>query len=292
MTDTIAFIADTHIGADETRFAFQPHRPQWLDAAFAGLAEVVRREGVDLVVHGGDIGHAGTAEETARAMTILGGLGTPVAACLGNHDMFGDGSYERWGECVEEAAARGLLLANRRVRLAEADVFVLNHAWLREGWPAWRWTDGTALGCLHEEQLAWLADGLAASPDRPAVIAVHQPIAPPPERLRPGASEVYPSDPPFAGPLTELIGRHPRVRLVLSGHYHATYRTDHGRWVHCSVASMTEMPFDVRIIRIGRSGMSVATVPAMPAPPDAELNPEKAWCIGQPWDRDFTLTWA
>jgi 3',5'-cyclic AMP phosphodiesterase CpdA len=68
-------VSDLHVGARDD---------PTLERALVGLAELVDPE---LVIASGDLAHRGRPEQHARAAALLRGLGLPVVAVPGNHDI-------------------------------------------------------------------------------------------------------------------------------------------------------------------------------------------------------------
>jgi 3',5'-cyclic AMP phosphodiesterase CpdA len=67
-------LTDLHFGQDRADLA-EP------------MAAAIRALAPDLIIAGGDLTHRARAGQFARAMAWLGGLGAPVVAVPGNHDM-------------------------------------------------------------------------------------------------------------------------------------------------------------------------------------------------------------
>ncbi len=72
----VAFISDTHL---------------WLSDASDGVADINRREGIDFVIHCGDLTDTGTTKEYEWSRDVLGSLHYPFVALVGNHDFLGIG---------------------------------------------------------------------------------------------------------------------------------------------------------------------------------------------------------
>jgi DNA repair exonuclease SbcCD nuclease subunit len=68
-------VSDLHAGTREERGVEQ------------ALARLVERVAPQLVVASGDLSHRGRREQLERAARLLRGLGPPVLAVPGNHDM-------------------------------------------------------------------------------------------------------------------------------------------------------------------------------------------------------------
>lgn len=54
----------------------------------------------------------------------------------------------------------------------------------------------------------------------------------------------------YVKPIMERLDRHPRARLVLSGHCHAQCATWHGERLHLSASALNESPFELRLIEL------------------------------------------
>jgi 3',5'-cyclic AMP phosphodiesterase CpdA len=192
----------------------------------------------DLVLQGGDAifdalgaGREAVAAQWAAHHSVHAGLRTPVAHVIGNHDCWtGPGSA---GDPLQGKAWAQRELGLQRTYYARPlgrwKLIVLDSITLTGG--------DHYVGRLGDEQTAWLAQELDATPARtPVVLASHIPIqsALPftDASLRKGDDFTVPggwgvhSDTPE---INDLLLRHPNVRLALSGHNHVrddiTYNT-------------------------------------------------------------------
>ena len=78
----IAQISDTHILAKSSDEAVGVDRAENLQQCVAGI----NRQGVDVVVHTGDMVHHGAAEQYSHLREILDGLEAPLYVIPGNRD--------------------------------------------------------------------------------------------------------------------------------------------------------------------------------------------------------------
>lgn len=152
-----------------------------------------------LLVLSGDLADEAEPAAYARLAAALRQMGMPVMALPGNHDRR-----------APLAAALGLGDGplDRIVQLGPLDVFGLDT--LREG---------EGQGGLDPPQLDRLEAGLAADPDRPALLVLHHP---------PGLDGRGEADPEgFLGgrALAAILARHRRVQALACGHVHRAMTT-------------------------------------------------------------------
>lgn len=291
MTVKIVYIADTHQGAGQTGFQQQPRRMDLTEPVFAGLRRHIRENKVDLVIHGGDLTDHGTGEEIQQAVALLKGLGAPVAYCLGNHDLAMPDSFACWNGMGGRDS--GLWAANRTIPLEGLDVILVNNAWLVDSDIGMYWKSQKGWQeRLAAESHAWLESALAGDSDRPAVLVFHTPPDPIPPRLTGLPEPIHGAYPPYVAEWEALLTSHPRVKLVLNGHNHATVATCHAGRVHLTVSSLLEAPFEFRVVSWEDRSMSVDTVAAIEMPPDAAYDSQRAWVNGQPGDRRLAMNWG
>lgn len=182
----IAHLSDLHLDGG-TR---SEDRVAAVMAFLGGLAKPI-----DAIVVTGDIADHGAAAEYARAAELLRHP-APVLMCPGNHD--------------DRAAFRAGLLG----LAASGDPIDLAH---EVGGVLFALCDSTipgrGEGFLADETLAWL-DGVLAGGDGPAVVAFHHP---PVEVGVPLVDAIRQSG---EARLAAVLGRHPRVKVLLAGHVH------------------------------------------------------------------------
>jgi len=282
--DCVLFLTDTHAGTDRPAWTRQTPRGDLLPLIAEGAGRLARRRGAGLIVHGGDLTDAGDLD-VARRMT--GRLGLPVAACLGNHDLMAPDAAAAW----QAAAIPGLALAPAVVPLAHVDLVLVTCAWTCGGRTALFWDGELPVEALGEEQAEWLDAALAASRDKPACLVIHAPPDPLPPRLTGLDAPLHGPPATYAEDLGRLLDAHPRVRLVLAGHNHATCAVAHGERVHLSTSSAIEVPFEVRLVRFGPRGLGVETLAAIARPPDADYDETARWVNGLPEDRTVEVAY-
>ena len=192
----LAQLSDPHVGA-----TWAPGRdPEaGLAAAVERLTTAVGRP--DAVLVTGDLTDHATDAEYERVRELLAPLGAPVHVLPGNHD--------------DRAALRrhfGLPGASAEPVHHLADLGPLALVVLDTMIP------GDDSGTLEGTQLEWLDATLAEHADRPVALATHHPP------LLTGATawDDYALGEASRRGLAEVVGRHPHVAAILSGHLHRT----------------------------------------------------------------------
>lgn len=161
MATRLLHLSDLHVGAHEER-EVEP-----------GLQAIIAAAAPELIVVTGDLTHRGRREQHERAAAFLRGLGRPVVAVPGNHDIpynfparftrtFAE--FERHWETTRPVyRSDGLLVVG------------LNSV------RAWRHQSGG----VRDEQLAWATETLADAPrDALRVVAMHHHLTGAPWRTR------------------------------------------------------------------------------------------------------------
>jgi 3',5'-cyclic AMP phosphodiesterase CpdA len=281
---TLLLITDTHAGAGAGGFQQQPRCPDLLPEIYAGVRALAAKHHPDLVLHAGDITDNA---DLNHAALMLRALDLPLAACLGNHDLTRPDSHAKWRALDFPA----LKLADAVLSLDQVDVILLNNLWRHGQDAALFWDGANPIEALVDRQLQWLDRELSRNPDRPACLLVHAPPDAIPPRLTRLAHDIHKPQPPYSASLNKVLDAHPRTKLVLSGHNHVNCATAYPRRHHLTTASISEVPFELRLIRFSPGSLRVETLPAIQKPPDSRYDQNKAWANGRPEDRTIDMTW-
>ncbi len=153
----------------------------------------------DLVLLTGDLVNEGRPEEYSHLAALLEPLRAPFHLVPGNHDLT-PVLLEAFPYHVHGDTGR-------------ADV-VLEGPFLIVTLDSSRFPEPG--GSLDEEQLSWLRSTLAAAPETPTVVAVHHP----PFATGIAHMDAMGLDAGSAAGLAAVVGDHPQVERVLSGHLH------------------------------------------------------------------------
>lgn len=193
----IAQLTDTHITAPGELAYGVVDTAVYLAQAVAEIAALAPRP--DLVVLTGDLVDKGEPAEYEQLRALLAPLPMPLFAIPGNHDS---------REGMREAFA--------------GDAYLPRDGYLNftvEDWPLRiialdTLVPGEGGGALCEERLRWLADTLAAAPERPSVILMHHPP------FRTGFAAMDRIGLSGSAGLAEIVRGHACIERILCGHLH------------------------------------------------------------------------
>jgi 3',5'-cyclic AMP phosphodiesterase CpdA len=247
------------------------------------LARRAREERWDLLVMGGDLVEEATREQIGEAAGLCRGIECPTLICLGNHDVNQADALEHWRSAIEgwpEAK-----LADARVDVGGVTVLGLSNPWVDAlGVGRLYWEPATnPVPTLWETQWAWLEAELGRG-EGPAIVCVHCPThAIPPEQTG-LAGPIHESPEAYGKMLESVLGRHGRVKLVLSGHNHASCAVRVGRRVQASVSAISEVPYQYVCVDVDGEGLVMETHRLGSPPTGPEVDASKMWVMGRASD--------
>ena len=193
----IAQISDLHIKPPGTLAYGKVDTAKALERCVAALNAFMPAP--DFVVISGDLVDTPNAEEYDYLGRLLAPLKLPFAGIPGNHDSrklmraaFPGAPY---------AHASGPL--DQKIEVSGLDLLLLDSS-----------VPGQPHGLLEPETLQWLEQTLSSSTNRPALLFLHHP---------PFIAGIWHMDRQNlhnADQLADIVKRHPRVRLVATGHLH------------------------------------------------------------------------
>ena len=249
-----AYMADTHWGTREMGYQMQrgypAELPRILEALEAWLAE---GDGVDFVLHGGDMVDRGDEGTIAEAGEVFD-LSIPEYLCLGNHDLTELESADRWTELAPD-----LLGAGGHDHDIETDDCVIHVTPNQWGDSPYHWQDEQRPHFL-ESQLERLRRRLATRPDAVHIISTHSPIRGVPEGQT-GHPEPFHSPPaPFASLVADLCVQHPQIRCVLGAHSHVNMCVEEAGVYYVTASSLAESPFEFKLFEIEDGDVAMRTI--------------------------------
>lgn len=89
----ITRIEQATAGRDSICFAVISDTQRWYDETHDAVASINAREGIDFVVHCGDLTDFSATDEFEWMRDELEGLTVPYVCCIGNHDCLANGPY-------------------------------------------------------------------------------------------------------------------------------------------------------------------------------------------------------
>jgi 3',5'-cyclic-AMP phosphodiesterase len=192
----IAQISDLHIKRPGSLAYGRVDTAAALERCVAALNEL--RPKPDLVVISGDLADTPSAEEYAHLKRLLEPLDLPFVGIPGNHD-----SRELMRAALPQAYAFASGPLNQHVATGGLDLVLLDSS-----------VPGKPHGELDAPTLQWLEATLASAPDRPALLFLHHPP------FETGIWHMDRQNLRNAAELEPMVRRHPRARLIATGHIH------------------------------------------------------------------------
>jgi 3',5'-cyclic-AMP phosphodiesterase len=193
----VAQISDLHIKQPGALAYGRVDTAKALERCVTALNELAPAP--DLVVISGDLADTPTPEEYDHLKRLLAPLKLPVACIPGNHD-----SREMMRSAfpaTKYAQSSGAL--NQRIELAGLDLVLLDSS-----------VHSKPHGLLDPATLEWLDATLTSASERPALLFLHHPP------FKAGIWHMDRQDLFNADALAEVVRRHPRIRLIATGHIH------------------------------------------------------------------------
>ncbi|HEY2248708.1 MAG TPA: phosphodiesterase [Bradyrhizobium sp.] len=182
----------------------------------------------DFVVISGDLADTPNAEEYDYLKRLLKPLKLPFAGIPGNHDSrdlmrvaFPDAPY---------ALASNAL--NQKIEVGELDLLLVDSS-----------VPGKPHGLLEPPTLQWLEQTLSTAASRPALLFLHHP---------PFLAGIWHMDRQNlhnASELSGIVRRHPRVRLVATGHLHRAIVTMFAG-VPCTICPAPNHAVDLDLVHL------------------------------------------
>jgi 3',5'-cyclic-AMP phosphodiesterase len=193
----IAQISDLHIKPPGELAYGRVDTARALERCVAALNEF--RPMPDFLVISGDLADTPASEEYEYLKRLLAPLKLPFAGIPGNHDS----RDMMRAAFLQSAYAFSSGLLNQKIETGGLDLLLLDSS-----------VAGKPHGELDAATLQWLDATLASRADRPALLFLHHP---------PFIAGIWHMDRQNlrnAGELAPIIERHPRVRLIATGHVH------------------------------------------------------------------------
>ena len=278
------YITDTHLGAAPMGYQQQPGYPEKLGELAVLLDEWIRRDGIDFVLHGGDMVDQATEANIHRAREVFR-LSAPVHLCLGNHDLTAPDARGRWLAAAPEFFPNAA--ADFSLQCEGCCVHVAPNQWSPTPycWPSLEQQPHFLAG-----QIERLHEAVARRPDATHILVTHCPVMPVPTDQTGLDQPIHDPGEQFRGEVQRFLSAHPQVRCVLSGHNHInTHEMRDG--VHfITTAAMVETPFEFKLVEATADGLRISTHSlADRLGVETRYEQDKAYVQGRPEDRAFSI---
>lgn len=228
-----ALIGDTHVRFDGREDWMNRKMGEAAAPEFARTLHALASEGIDFVVHAGDMTERALREEFALMAGVLKSQPMPVYGCIGNHDRYLVTSRPDARELLADSFPGGALsyqLARSPLRFVVFDVEIEEPA-------------------MQDHQRAWLRDALAADRLTPTLVVWH--YAP---FNRGGLSScgfrLHDWSELGKAAVLDIVRAAPNVFATLNGHDHWDEVNVVGDLTHIQNAAFVEWPNTYRVFRV------------------------------------------
>lgn len=213
----IAQLSDPHVRPEGMLYQNVVDSNVHFAAAIAQLNALDPRP--DLVLLSGDLVDKGTSSEYAKLRELLNGLAMPLLVIPGNHDEPEAFREAFWDHDYLPAVGPMHYAADDAgaVRVVALDVTL----------------PGLHHGAVDEAAADWLNATLAAEPQRPTLVMMHQP----PFDTGVPYLDLYSCR--GGERLAAVVARHPQVQRIVCGHVHRFMTMGFGGTVLCTAPSTT-----------------------------------------------------
>lgn len=281
-----AYITDSHIGCDTTGYFLQPRYLGADKALFQALSQWIKAHDVSFVIHGGDITDHGLPDEIQQSRDLCELLGVPIHLCLGNHDLAQANSFQNW------MAGDGSVLQGKgdcyALDVGPVRIVVVHHHWHED--TDHRWQHNRPQTPRLDAKQETTRARLIAETSKPVIAITHAPLNDVASSQRGDDKPFHPPYEPYLASWQRLADANANLRLIFTGHNHATSMRDHGSFVSCTTAALSETPAQVRLVTIDDESIQVETHTLdsmMPSPlPPGEKH---AWCVGSQAAQQFQV---
>ncbi len=228
----------------------------------AAAVEETNKRHPDFVVHCGDLTNDSARENYEEAARILKTLEAPFYHVPGNHDTYKPGSRELAAGLFglqDGLLYRTTLWKGWRLIFIDFAYWLYTDGSVREDldWEAYRAGKVLTIGA-SEQELAWLTSLFEQDNETPALCFIHPmlafrdqyPFSRMPDGKPPETSTMKFRLKPSAQRLKALLGRHPCIKAVFSGHGHFHDWIVEEDRVFCQTASLIEYPNEMRLVRV------------------------------------------
>lgn len=278
------YLSDTHVGATPMGYQRQKGYPEHLPGLLAALLkhpDVL--PGLDFILHGGDMVDAATDALIRRAVEWFS-LPVPVYLTLGNHDLTRPEAVARWmalapGFFHDQSPDYSIVTPDVAIHVAPNHWDEASYYW-----------SARQDARLSVSQFDRLDQAIRRYPGRVHMLATHSPVYGVPIGQTGFSEPAHAPQPAFTTQVTDWVGRHTEVKVVLGAHSHINMRRHADGIEYVTTSAFVEAPFEAKLFEVTAHSVAMRTITL-----GARAGFEPAYdasCVyvqGRPVDRTFTL---
>ena len=278
------YIADTHIGgSDISGYRLQERCLRYFPELIRVFSRwIEQQEGIDFVIHGGDMVDKASPKAIAEATELFKTLPCPLYFTPGNHDLTETDSVKNWLDEASEFFNNGEV----DFSFCRDDVkfdFISCH-WGKRNY---FWNPNEAQVPYWETAQTELLSDEGDFKHR--VIITHAPVFGLPCEQTGLSEALHPPAGNFSNFIHGLATKH-KALLVLGAHTHMNMHLCKDNVHYVTVSAFSEMPFEFKVFEISDHDFSMKTVNlADQISFDCKYNFDKTYIQGRACDRSFEV---
>ena len=281
------YVTDSHIGADPIGYHQQPSYVKRISEIIDVLEKWLRKHrDVDFVLHGGDLVDEMSDAIIDVATELFNRLSVPTYLCLGNHDLSEENAIAHWMDRGASFFPEGTpcyTIVEKKYAL-----HVIPSHWCDS---PYFWDRKVQNANFTTEQLEQLESNLLANADKIQVLATHNPVFGLPMTQTGFEQPHHPPDKMFTEAMTQIVKRHPSLKVVLGAHNHMNMNFSHSGVNYVTASSLTESPFDFKYFQVDDLAISMSTISLSgDVEFTVEYDFEKTFVQGRECDRRFEIS--
>jgi 3',5'-cyclic AMP phosphodiesterase CpdA len=287
-----AYITDTHFGGDKNCWGQQTTYPELLPKLFNKLSQYLKQNPVDFILHGGDITNNASPQQLHDLDDTIAQLPAPLRLTLGNHDLSHIQALSLWKEKNNTFPSNTTATGDFTIEMGPVTLLAMTNSWSNpNGDNPFYWDSSKEQTAgFTDTQYDWLEAQLNETPEKPFILTIHETLYSLPPRLTGMPEPIHKTTGPYINKIKSFINTHPQIKLILSGHCHASCLTIDNSQYFVTTSAYFEPPFQIRIIDINNSSINLdVAYPCNMEEFDIPGTPESFWSAGQQQDRKIYI---
>lgn len=288
----IAYITDSHIGGDGKGWCQQPPCPELLPELFDALGQRLEKESVELLIHGGDCVDNGTPEQMSQAADVFSSLGIDFRLVMGNHDLARPDSFANWSQKFPFLFSGDLTTQwgdfaidyDSYMVIGLQNVWKNNNSLLTHYWDSQNPESGFLRG-----QILWLTEIIKSNPLKNIILFLHDLLIPLPSGEVGLSDHIHASQMQSVVELLSVVRASDNIKLVLSGHCHATTANLQDGTTFITTAAFVEPPFQYRILEISENSLQIKMHDFNQLAGKSKFDDSMKWVLGDKKSQNLLL---